>query len=389
MKDQYSIALIGCGRIASKHLDAINFFHHRVRELFIVDPAPEAHSRTKELVCEQLEDVCFSYSSLSELLSQHSPDIVIITTPPMTHYNLAHEALESGAALLIEKPICLDYKEAYELARLAEDKNTVILVGYIYRYLPFMNIIKNDIDNSLFGELKEARLNMEWGHDQAYYDASHWRGSWSGEGGVLMNQTIHALDLISYLSNRRALSVLSSKLQQRLHRLEAEDTAEAVIQYSQGMVAKIFASTAIVDNDKNPNHKEILFEIKGSSGKVALLRKGDRFSLKYKLNGRPFYPFFHLSYQILRQASKIGFRTLIHKIKNPHLSIYEDLLISLDKGKKPIISATEAAQAVELVSAIYKSALLGSEKITLPLNNFSMMDMENHFNQDTSINHQE
>lgn len=379
MSSRYSLALVGCGRIAQKHLRAMKTLQSRIQQLYLVDPAPEAHLRVKAEIPGSLADGAESFSSLSELLSQHKVDLVILTTPPFTHYSLGLEALEAGAALLIEKPICLDPREAFDLARRAADKRLPISVAYIYRFFPLMDTLKQDIERGLFGRFDQAEIEILWGHDQSYYDAGHWRGSWLGEGGVLMNQCIHALDLLAWLSGRELTCVKNGVLSQRLHRLEAEDTGSAELTYGKDLHARLFATTAIPDHEQPDRVRTLLFSMKGSGGSLLLRKNGSRIRFSAKIKGRPFYPFVRYPLALIKEVFREGPLFFFKKLTNPHLGIYADLFCALDSGRPSKVSAVAAAEAVEAVCAIYRSARLGGTEVELPLSDFRLQEMEGFF----------
>lgn len=371
--DPLHCVIVGCGKVAQKHLKAIKY--HRT-DLFLsalVDTNPEA-ARTL------LRQAGYSgtaaayvpvYRSLDELFSHEKPDIVAITTPSGSHYGLAKAALQAGAHVFVEKPLTLSLPEADELIALAAENALQITVGHIYRFFPMVRAIEADLRKGRFGRVLYGDVKVRWGHDQAYYDAAAWRGTWAQDGGALMNQSIHALDLMTWLLGGSVIEV-SGWIDRQMHQIEAEDLGLAMLKLDNGAYCLLEGTT-----NTDPRHPEASFTIECSAGEIrAGLRDGRPMIRITDRRGR------HLTGRYLRQFLKqtwhqCGAKAFL-QLKNPHSAIYDDLVRAINEQRSPLADGLSGRQAVAAVLAIYASASL-KRTVRLPLDDFALSEMEGFF----------
>ncbi len=402
-KRNYKIALVGCGRIAQKHIRAINWHAERFSTIYLVDPDPDSGHRIKELLHPSLEEKAECFSSLSELLDHQRPDIVAITTPPATHYSLALEALEADCALIIEKPMTLNADEALEIAELAQTKQKPVAIGYIYRFFPLVDLLRQRLQKGHYGRILAADMSIVWGHDQDYYDAAHWRGTWLDEGGVLMNQAIHALDLMNWLIDKKPIRILKGAIERRGHRMEAEDWGHGQILYEDGVQLNLEATTFVEDEDPE-RVRDVDFTI--HCEKADILLQMQRSKLRFRIHRptkaksksgvltksaiagqkRRSFPFawdhlYYLSSLLVELFKDLPHRSL-RRMKNPHTQIYTDFLNTLSTGKPGRVNGHDGIIAIDEIAGIYKSALQGGEALDLPLSAFDLAEMEGFFERD-------
>ena len=134
----------------------------------------------------------------------------------------------------------LDLAAADELLRLAESQRVKIAVGHIYRFFPLVQALAEDLHSGRFGRLLGGNVKVRWGHDQAYYEQGAWRGTWEQDGGALMNQTIHALDLMTWLLGSPVTDVFGW-IDQQVHSIESEDTGYALCACKTVVIARLKA----------------------------------------------------------------------------------------------------------------------------------------------------
>lgn len=369
-----SYALIGCGRVSIKHLKAILAPDSGLKLTAIVDSNPEAPRRLlkdmglSDKACQKILAQVRLYEDYQSMLLAEKPQVVAITVPSGLHYAIALSCLQAGCHLLLEKPMTMKLSEARELYELAEKNGCKIAMGHIYRYFPIVQNLQKDLAKGKFGVISHGSVTVRWGHDQAYYNQAAWRGTWKSDGGVLMNQTIHALDLLCWLMNGTATAA-SAMLAQRNHTMEAEDVALGLLRLDSGALCQIEGTT-----NTSPRGHEAAFFIVGSKGSIRVgIKKGRPFfdirGENYK--GRNFYYF-------RKEFTSKGLRG-IFKLFNPHAGIYEDLVSSIQENKQPIANAFSGYQSVEMVLGLYRSALERKE-IPLPATeDFTTLEMSNFF----------
>ncbi len=367
--------LVGCGRVALKHLKAIRAFPKELVLCGVVDPRPEAAIelfRAAGIRQNPLESNLY-YRSLEDLLSQNRPDLTAITTPSGTHGILAQKALDASCHVLVEKPLTLSLKDADQLIEKAKSSGKVLAVGHIYRYFPLVRSIRKALLSGQFGTVQSGRVSVFWGHDQAYYDAASWRGTWQQDGGVLMNQCVHALDLMLYLMNS-PITVVNSWIDQINHQMEAEDYGLVQMRFASGAYGMLEGSTAT-----SPLRQEATFAIQCSAGSIQLgFCRGKPSVRIVDSKGKEWQRRFLAEFvrDTLREEGIRGLRQAMH----PHTVLYRDVIEAIRTGRQPEADGKSGRQAVEAVLAAYASALKGGA-CALPIDNFALTDMAGFFNR--------
>jgi predicted dehydrogenase len=300
------------------------------------------------------------------MLETEKPDITAITTPPGLHYAMAKTALLSGSHILLEKPMSMSASQAKALHGISEQHNRHIAMGHIFRYFPVFQNLQRDVAAGRFGKISHGSVVVRWGHDQAYYDQSAWRGTWAHDGGVLMNQCVHAIDLICWLMNGRATTA-NAMIGKRFHDMEAEDLVLGTLKLDNGALCQIEGTTNSPDRDH-----EAAFYLLGDRGCFRMgLRRGKPY-FDIRINGKNKT----ISY-FLKEIRSKGLSSLF-ALTNPHAGIYADLKDAVLNKKSPIADATSGMMSVESVLALYLSAR-EKKQIKIPLvKDFSSQEMSEY-----------
>lgn len=358
--EKYKVLLIGCGRVAVKHLKAIEKNKSRVELAGLVDVSEEAAKR--------LDPNASYFNDYKSAIEQIKPDIVAVTVPSGLHYEIARFALEHGCNLLLEKPMTMSSVESREIYELSLKTGKKIAMGHIYRYFPIVGLVHDDIKAGKFGKVTHGSIYVRWGHGDDYYGSAAWRGTWKSDGGAMMNQTIHAIDLLVWLMGSTPVEAVSMLSQRKAH-IEAEDLGMAILKMDDGSLASIEGTTCTSDKDKAAR-----FSVFCENGIISMgIRKGKpQLDITNadgkKLNG---------SY-IRRQIRKAGLGSLLGAL-NPHTAIYSDLIDAVDNDRQPVADAYAGYASVDNLMGIYKAAKTGSS-VKLPLDEgFSSVDMTGYF----------
>ena len=214
-----SVIIIGCGRVAEKHLKAISKLKGLELKA-VVDVNPDSAKRLLGSVKGFANTKI--YNDYKEAIDEVKPSIVSVTVPSGLHFRIAKYAMEHGCNLLLEKPMTMSVSEAREIFELSKKTNLKIAMGHIYRYLPIVGLVREDIAEGKYGKVTHGTIYVRWGHGEDYYSSAAWRGTWKSDGGALMNQTIHAIDLLVWLMGSEPVSA-EAMISQRLRNIEAED----------------------------------------------------------------------------------------------------------------------------------------------------------------------
>lgn len=386
-KRKIRVGLIGLGRVGQKHLKALQNLQSVFQLQFLID---RKISQTKQSIADafpHLKNVSI-YEDISLIPKESFPDLFVIATPSHLHFSQAKFALEHNAHILLEKPMCMSMQDCNELLALAKEKRKHIFMGHIYRYFPLITTLKKDIYENVYGDLLHASVRACSGHDQAYYDLASWRGTWEKDGGALLNQSIHAVDLMVYLLSQN-IQKCTASLSQVHHSMEAEDLGFVSYELENGKHLDLLGTTA---TDQSIPFAD--FDLIFTRGRIQASFFKKKISLNIlhadKKRSNLYYYKKALAELWKKDALGFGFRKHLEELKNPHQAIYREIaLYLLTKSEKkkenkkifpfPRTSAEIGKDACMYIFAAYLSAKEQGKVIHLPLENFSTKEMLGFF----------
>jgi len=365
------VAVIGCGRVAESHLRAVRHLQGCLILCGLVDT-----DRTRAQTLWDQSGIRWKkdgsvpgiYTDYRVMLETEHPDLVAITTPSGTHAVMGIDCMRAGAHLVMEKPMTMSLEEADQLLAVAEETGRRIAVGHKFRYVPPMRELKAALSAGLIGDLLQGRVHVRWGHDQAYYDQAAWRGTWQMDGGALMNQSVHGLDLLLWLMGspvRRATGLIA----RRAHRMEAEDLGCAVLELQSGALCLVEGTT-----NTPPNRQEAEISLTGTRGTVTagICAGRPRLSIRDEHGKSRTGRFLASVLRTYARNQRLG--ELVH-IACPHTLLYKDLLDGWKNDRLPLADGASGKSAVEAVLAVYRSAL-ENRPVEMPLQDFPLEQMK-------------
>lgn len=230
-------AIVGCGSIATVHGTVLT--QHIATTLTgaadINFPKAQKYAETYAAT---------PYASLTEMLDAEKPDVLHICTPHYLHVPMAIEALQRGIHVFMEKPPVMTYAQLEELKIAAAKSDHLLGFCYQNRYNPCIQAAKKLIVSGETGKILGARAFVTWCRGEKYYTESGWRGKLATEGGgVLINQSIHTMDLLSYLLGKPNHIEASMSNHHLKEVIEVEDTLEAYLTFGD-LHATFFATTS-------------------------------------------------------------------------------------------------------------------------------------------------
>lgn len=346
-------ALIGCGRVAPSHIKAAQLNEIEIVALCDID-YNKAVSFAKE---QRLQNVNI-YADYKELLEKEELDFVSIATVSGTHGEIATYCAEQGVNFLVEKPMAMSIAEADAIIAAAEKTGVVAGVCHQNRFNIAVQELKRAVDNNRFGKLSHGSVNVRWFRDEGYYKQDDWRGKWALDGGALMNQCIHGIDLLRWIFGDEVESIYGVAKNQYHPYIEAEDIGVAVISFKNGAVATIEGTVNAVDN---------LEETLCVFGEEGMVRLGGMSANTVDV------------WQFRKPEQADEDRRFIEErapnvYGNGHTSLFLDFKNAVSENRMPYIDLYAGKRAVETILAIYKSQKTG-EKVALPLENFGTTDM--------------
>ncbi|HZJ57001.1 MAG TPA: Gfo/Idh/MocA family oxidoreductase [Clostridia bacterium] len=238
----FGVAIIGCGAIHRVHADAI-MNNGMGKILWFVDLKED---RAKASAKEYGGGWCTDYR---EALKDPGVNIVHICTPHYLHSQMAIDAVNAGKHVLVEKPAAINLEQAKAMAKAARDNNKYITINFQNRFNPTSIKAKEIIRSGEMGGVRGVKGLVTWFRDADYYMESGWRGSFQTEGGgVLINQSIHTLDLMRWLVGE--VESIQGNVSTRTLKdvIEVEDTAEATLYFKNGARGIFYATNCYTDN---------------------------------------------------------------------------------------------------------------------------------------------
>ncbi len=223
--------------------------------------------------------------------------------------------------------------------------------------------LRKALDEGRFGRLSHGSIHVRWNRGEEYYTQAPWRGTWAQDGGALMNQCIHGIDLLRWMFGDEVEEVYGQTRQQFHNYLEAEDVGMAVVRFKNGTIATIEGTTNVY-----PQNLEETLYVFGENGTV-------------KLGGKSTNNIDVWSFADEREVDEKnkGLREATSNVYgNGHTSLFADMIEAIQKDKRPYVDAEAGRNALELVLAIYKSQKEG-RSVSLPLEKFSSKEMAGEF----------
>lgn len=233
-------AIVGCGGISRVHAQVLS--QADFTELVAcADIIPErAQARAGEHGAK-------AYTDYIEMLETEKPDVLHICTPHYLHVPMAIEALRRGVNVFMEKPVAISKEQFEQLKEAAENSSAKIGICFQNRFNPTTKRMKDILADEKTGAPVGARAFVTWHRESPYYVDSGWRGSLKTEGGsVLINQSIHTMDLLVHLLGKPVEIEATATNRHLKGVIETEDTLEAYIRFESGATAIFYATTAYV-----------------------------------------------------------------------------------------------------------------------------------------------
>lgn len=353
-------AIIGCGRISPNHIAAYN---NNIDDLQLCALC-DLDVSLMESMDDKYDLNVTHYTDYKELILNEKPDLIAIATSSGEHAKIALFAIENGCNLIIEKPIAMSLKDADAIIEAAEKKGVKVCACHQNRFNKSIQKIRSAVESNRFGKLFHGTAHIRWNRNKDYYDQALWRGKWAQDGGALMNQCIHNIDLLRWMMGDEITEVFAYTDRLNHDYIEAEDLGVALVRFKNGSYGVIEGTTNVYP--KNLEETLYIFGEKGTvkaGGKSVNLIEEWRFSdnlddektVKEEFGENP--------------PNVYGYG---------HTPLYKSVIDSIKNDKPVYVDAKAGRGALELVLAIYLSAAKG-EPVKLPLTDVASTDFTGRF----------
>lgn len=338
----FRVALVGCGRIAKNHFEALA----RIEGLELVAVCDTDAARARE--AGEAHGVPW-FRHYEEMLAQVPSDLVVVATPSGLHPRQGILAAQAGRHVVCEKPMAITLSAADELVEACDLAGVQLFVVKQNRLNATVQLLKRAVDKGRFGRIYMANTTVRWSRPQDYYDQAPWRGTWEFDGGAFMNQASHYVDLIQWLVG--PVESVVAKTATLARRIETEDSGVAVLKFRSGALGVIEVTMLTY-----PRNLEGSITILGEKGSV-------------KVGGTAVNKIDHWIFSEYDDDDKL----VDASATNPpsvygygHEAYYRNVLAVLRGEAKADTDGRAGRKSLELILGIYESAKTGRE-VPLPL----------------------
>ena len=354
-------ALIGCGRIATNHMKAA--VNNSLEIAAVCDVIPE---KMEELLAKhdlQDDDSIKRYADYKEMIEEIKPELVSIATESGIHAEIALYCIEKGVNLIIEKPMAMSIEDADKIIKLSEEKGGQVSACHQNRFNVAIQQLRQAVESGRFGKLSHGSIHVRWNRNEGYYTQAPWRGTWAQDGGALMNQCIHGIDLLRWMMGDEIEEIYGATRQQFHDYLEAEDVGMAVVKFKNGAIGTIEGTTNVY-----PQNLEETLYIFGENGTVKIGGTST--------NNIDVWDF---ADETEEDSKNKGLKEETSNVYgNGHTSLFADVIDAIENDRTPYVDAVAGRNALEVVLSIYKSQKTG-DSVKLPLKDFASIDMKGEF----------
>ena len=368
-------ALIGCGRIGTKkHIEAFAANSDLIDLVAVCDLVPEKAERAaeeymkrqeislvrgeKERTSEKNEmqhgqDIVSSspasecalqrprvISDYKDLLSTNI-DFVTIATESGNHYKNTIDFLSAGKHVLVEKPMALSSEHMEQMIALSRKKKLKLAVCVQNRFNPPVQELRKAIDSGKFGRVFTATARILWNRNEEYYKQASWRGTWAMDGGTIMNQCAHNIDLLQWMLGGDVQEIFAMTENYNHPYIETEDFGAAIVRFKNGSIG-IIEGTANV----YPKNLEETLSVFGEKGTVVLGGLAVNKIQTWRFEGEDSHSFMSLPDPETVYGSG-------------HITAFEDFARAIIEDREPFVNGEEGKKSVEIILGIYKSAREG------------------------------
>ncbi len=354
-------ALIGCGRIATNHLKAA--INNELEIVAVCDIIPE---KMEALLAKHDLDESSGikrYTDYNLMIEETGATLVSIATESGSHAEIALDCIDKGVNLIIEKPMAMSMADADKIIERSEAKGVKVSACHQNRFNVAIQEMRKAVESGRFGKVSHGSIHVRWNRNKGYYDQAPWRGTWKQDGGALMNQCIHGIDLLRWMMGDEIEAIYGATRQQFHDYLEAEDVGMAVIKFKNGAIGTVEGTTNVYP--KNLEETLYMFGEKGtvkiggtSTNNIDVWDFADETQGDIKNKG------------LKEETSNV--------YGNGHTSLFADVIDAIKNDRTPYVDAYAGRNALEVVLAIYKSQKTGSP-VKLPLEGFASNEMMGEF----------
>jgi UDP-N-acetyl-2-amino-2-deoxyglucuronate dehydrogenase len=361
--EKLKFAIIGCGRISYKHIEALLKNKEEAILVATCDVIEKnAIAKKNEYLNHiNIETTVNTYTDYKEMIQKEDIDVVTIATESGYHPEIAIYCMNNGKNVICEKPMALSIEDADRMIACALENKVKLCISHQNRFNPSIQILRKALEENRFGKLINGTARILWNRNMGYYEQAPWRGTWKLDGGTLMNQCIHNIDLLQWMLGGE-IDTVYAQCDTFLRDIEGEDFGAIMIRFKNGAIGVVEGSACVY-----PKNLEETINIFGESGTVCIGGLAVNKIETWRFADNKDNEAEMTKDQGNDPDSVYGYG---------HTPLFKDMIDSVNNNTQPLVSGEEGKKGMSIILAAYKSRLTGLP-VKFPFKNFSTMDMVN------------
>ncbi|NMA48693.1 MAG: Gfo/Idh/MocA family oxidoreductase [Tissierellia bacterium] len=341
-----NFAIIGCGRISYKHVEAIVNNHSEARLIAVCDTIEERAKKKAEEYFEKmasqgiLVEMPIIYTHYEELLKDSAVDIVTIATESGKHARVSIDAMNAGKHVIVEKPMAMSIEDADRMIEASERNNVKLCVCHQNRFNPAVQKLRQAVEEGRFGRIFAGNARVLWNRNEDYYKQAPWRGTREQDGGCLMNQCIHNIDLLQWMLGEE-IEQVNAMLGNFTHPyIEMEDYGSIQIRFKNGAIGNVEGTVCVY-----PQNLEETLTILGEKGTVVIGGKAVNKIHVWQFEDKK---------DTLEQVQQECNEEIENVYGWGHTFLFNDMIQSIHENRESYIDGMSGKKAIEIVLDAYK-----------------------------------
>lgn len=341
------LALIGCGRISDNHLKAVLANHQDIEVVALCDilegraamekPGYQIYAHENDVTIKEFN----IYSDYKQMLQKEDIDICSICTESGYHAEIALYCLKHKKHVIVEKPMAMSISDANLMIKTAKKNNLKLAVCHQNRFNSTIQKLKRAINEGRFGRIFAGTARVLWNRGKAYYDKADWRGTWKLDGGCLINQCTHNIDLLQWMLNSKISSVYGQTANYSHPYIQTEDYGSIIIKFANGAIGNVEGTVNVY-----PKNLEETLTILGEKGTAIIGGLALNKILAWDFEDKK---------DSLEQVQKEYDLDINNIYGDGHTPLYEDFIKAVRDDREPLINGNEGIKSLSIILMAYKS----------------------------------
>ena len=345
--NRLKLALIGCGRISTNHIKAIIDNFKDIELVAVCDILKDkAELKADEYLVKAQEKNMpevrpNAYADYREMVQSEDINICVICTESGYHAELSLYCLNLKKHVLVEKPMAMSIFDADKMIQIAGKNRLKLAVCHQNRFNPPIQKLRQAIDEERFGRIFAGTARILWNRNKGYYDKANWRGTWKLDGGCLVNQCTHNIDLLQWMIDSEIDSVYGQTGNYLHPYIQTEDYGSIIIKFKNGAIGNIEGTVCVY-----PKNLEETLTILGENGTVVIGGLAINKILVWDFKDKR---------ESLEQVQKEYDSEIKNVYGNGHSPLYKNFIDSIRNNSNPLIDGNEGKKSLSIILMAYKS----------------------------------